>query len=105
MGKIKDWVLGVLVKKYALGPVVAGYKKLEGYKTVLAMIGMGLVFGAQVFGFIPAPLADELYKVLGAIGGVAFLEKLKRYQPVAEKLANEVKKEAEKEEAKAEPKA
>ena len=97
MSKIKDWVLGVLVKKYALGPVVAGYKKLEGYKTALAIVGMALVFGAQVFGFIPETLANELYKILSAIGGVAFLEKLKRYQSVAEKLAGEVKKEAEKE--------
>lgn len=96
MSKIKDWMLGVLAKKYALGWLVTGYRKATGYKTGVAVALCGLVFVAQIFGFIPEQMADELYKILGAVGSVTFIEKLKRYQKVGENLANAVKEEAQK---------
>ncbi len=91
MTKIKDYLLGVLVKKYALGWLVAGYRKAEGYKTVLAIVAAVVVFLAQVFGYIPAESAEGLYKIIGAFGATTFIEKLKRYQKMAEKLAGAVK--------------
>jgi hypothetical protein len=94
MNKIKDWVVGLLVKKYALGWLVKSYRAASGWRTGIA-IGLSLiVFAAQAFGYIPESLANEIYKVLGSAGAVTFLEKLRKYQKVAEKAAGAIKEEA-----------
>jgi hypothetical protein len=93
-GKIQTWVLGILVNKYALGWLVKGYRQAAGYRTGLAIAAAVIVFVAQVFGYIPAESADGLYKILGAFGATAFIEKLKRYQKAAEKVAEAVKEKA-----------
>jgi hypothetical protein len=97
MGKLKDWVMGILAKRYLLGWLVKGYSLAEGKKTQLAAVLALLVWVGEVFGFIPKELAATLYTVIASIAPVTFLEKLKRYQGTAEKLADAVKEEAAKE--------
>jgi len=92
--KLKSMVLNVLVKKYALGALVSGYKRLEGYKTVLALVCLVAVYLANAFGYIPDELAKQLYAYLSPVAGVTFFEKLVRYQAQAKAVANTIKEEA-----------
>ena len=94
MQKIKDMVVAFFAKKYALGWLVSGYRALEGKKTQLAIVLMAVTWLLEVFGIIPKELAAQIYGVLGPIGGMTFLEKLKRFQGSAERVANSVKREA-----------
>ena len=96
MNKIREWVLNFLVKKYALGYLVKGYRAAEGWKTYLAMAACVIVFTANVFGYIPDGLADSLYSVIGTFGVTAFIEKLKRFQKTAESVATTIREEAKK---------
>jgi hypothetical protein len=103
MNKIKDWAVNFLLKKYALGYLVKGYRAAAGWRTTLAMVLAAAVWLGQVFGYLTPELADSLYKVIGTIGSITFIEKLKRYQKTAEGLVTVVKAEAEKAEAPVEP--
>ena len=94
MQKIKDMVIGFLAKKYALGWLVKGYALLEGKKTELAIVAVVIIWLGEVFGIVPKEIAANAYAVLGPIAGVTFMDKLRRYQKVAEKVADSVKKEA-----------
>jgi hypothetical protein len=99
MNKIKSWAINFLLKKYALGYLVKGYRAAAGQRTNIAIALGALVWGAQVLGLIPAELADQLYKIIGTIGSITFIEKLKRYQKTAEGLVTVVKEEAAKDAA------
>lgn len=94
MNKIKDYVVSFLLKKYALGWLVKGYRQAAGWRTTLAMVLGGLVWLGQVFGYLTPEMADSLYKVIATIGSITFIEKLKRYQKTAEGLVTIVKTEA-----------
>lgn len=94
MGKLKDWIIGLLAKKYLLGWLIKGYRALEGKKTGIAIALAVLVWTGEVFGFIPKETAASLYAILGPAGAVTLMEKLKRFQKNAEKVAEAVKKEA-----------
>lgn len=96
MDKIKTWAVNFLLKKYALGYLVKGYRAAAGWRTTVAIVLAAAVFAGQVFGYLSPELADELYKVIGTIGSITFIEKLKRYQKTAEGLVTIVKTEAEK---------
>jgi len=96
MNKIKDWVVSLLLKKYALGWLVKGYRQVAGWRTAIAAFLAILVFGGQLMGYLPPELADQLYKIISTIGAITFVEKLKRYQKTAEGLVTVVKEEARK---------
>ena len=94
MEKIKTWIMTKIISKYCLGFIVKGYRALEGKKTGIAIALAVLVWVGEVFGFIPKETAASLYAILAPAGGMAFMEKLKRFQKTAEKVAEAVKKEA-----------
>ena len=94
--KIKMWVMGVLVNKYALGSLVKAYKMTKGYKTQICLVLAIATYLAETFGFITHELAEQIYTVLGGAGSLSFVQKLKGYQDKIEKIAKEVKKEADK---------
>ena len=100
MNKIKDYVVSFLLKKYALGWLVKGYRTAAGWRTTLAMVLGAVVWLGQVFGYLTPEMADSLYKVIATIGSITFIEKLKRYQKTAEGLVTIVKTEAQKAEVK-----
>ena len=84
----------VLIKKFGMKYLLAGYKALEGKKTV---IGMGLaagVFAAQAFGKIDKETADRLYAGIGVWTGKSFIDKLNRYQDVASGVALSVQQQS-----------
>lgn len=94
MNKIKTWAINFLLKKYALGYLVKGYRAAAGHRTNIAIVLGALVWVGQLFGVITPELADQLYKIIGTIGSITFIEKLKRYQKTAEGLVTAVKEEA-----------
>ena len=94
MEKIKNMVINFLLKKYALGWLVKGYRAASGWRTVAAGVLAAAVFVGQVLGYIPENLADELYKIIGSIATVTFLEKMRKYQKAAESVVGMVKEEA-----------
>ena len=96
MNKIKDWVVSLLLKKYALGWLVKGYRTAAGWRTTAAIVLAAIVWLGQLFGYLSPEMADSLYKIIGTIGSITFIEKLKRYQKTAEGLVTVVKTEAEK---------
>lgn len=65
-------------KKFLLGGVVDVYRWLTGYKTQVTSVLIGIIYAGKILGYIPADLADQLILVLGGIGGVTFMQKLKR---------------------------
>ena len=94
MNKIKEWAFNFLLKKYALGWLVAGWKKASGWRTVIAGVLAVMVFIGQALGYVPEALAEELYKVISSIAAVSFLEKLRKYEKQAAAAAEMVKAEA-----------
>ena len=96
MNKIKSWAVNFLLKKYALGWLVKGYRQAAGWRTGIAAVLAILVFLGQMFGYLTPELAESLYKVIATIGSITFIEKLKRYQKTAEGLVTVVKEEAHK---------
>ena len=104
MNKIKDWAMNFLLKKYALGYLVKGYRAAAGWRTSIAVVLAAAVWVGQVLGYLTPEMADSLYKVIGTIGSIAFIEKLKRYQKAAEGLVTVVREEAQKPLPPSEPK-
>jgi hypothetical protein len=96
MNKIKDWAVNFLLKKYALGWLVKGYRTAAGWRTTIAIVLAAAVWVGQLLGYLSPEMADQLYKIIGTIGSITFIEKLKRYQKTAEGLVTVVKTEAEK---------
>lgn len=91
MDKIKNMILSFILKKYALGYLVDAYSKIKGYKTQLfTAICIGVYIG-ETLGQIPHELAEQLYTLFGGLGGMAFIQKLQRYQPLIDKTVNDVR--------------
>ncbi len=93
MKRIKEWVMGILVKKYALGTLVDLWDKADGYRTQIQVaVAVGVVV-LGVLGYIPL---DRAYEIAGVVGGSAvatFLEKLRKHQGMVVKVQELVKKE------------
>jgi len=94
--KLKDWVMGMLVQKYALGSLVEAYKLAKGYKTQASLILAIATFLGEVFCGLDQELAVQIYAFLGGIGSLSFVQKLKGYQDKIKKIADKVKVEANK---------
>ena len=91
MEKLKLMVASYALKKYALGYLVKGYSSLRGYKTqIAAAVGIA-VWLAQITGYVTPEQAQILYGIVGAGGGMALLQKLQRYEPMVEEIAQKVK--------------
>ena len=75
---IQNLLWKIFGKKYLLGGVVAIYKAINGKKTVLCTIGIGIVYTGKILGYIPPDIADQLLALLSGAGGISFLHKLQK---------------------------
>lgn len=89
--KIKLKLIKVILKKYVLGYVVDAYKGITGYKTQIFLGLTVLIWFMESIGAIPSELAKQLYELFATGGAFSLLQKLKRFQPIIEDLAKDVK--------------
>ena len=94
MENLKLKIIQFLLNKYALGYLVKGWSAIKGYKTQIFGVICVLVYVGETTGQIPHDLAEQLYALFGGLGGMAFMQKLQRYQPVIEQTVNKVKEDS-----------
>lgn len=84
--KIKQFLYGIVLKKYVLGWVTDLYSKMEGYKTQFSAVAMVAVTGAYLQGWLTESQWNTAMALLGGWGSVALAEKLKRNKPLLDAL-------------------
>lgn len=85
LDKVKSFVFGILVKKYALGGLVSVYEKADGYKTQLLGAAAGLVVALGLVGVIESDKAFEIAEGLASLAGLTFVQKLAKYKALIDK--------------------
>ncbi len=88
-----DRIKAFFVKKYLLGYLVEGYKKLNGNKTQIVMVLAAGVWGAARLGYLSPDQENQAYGLLGGAGSITMLSKLEKWKGMAEELGQEIKKE------------
>lgn len=93
-----DKIKTLIVKKYLLGYLVQGYTQIKGYKTqIIAAIAV-IVWAAARFGYVPPDQEKNLYEILGGAGTITLLQKLQRWQNIADEVGKATQEEANKKE-------
>lgn len=85
MEKLKGWILGLLLNKYAAGWMVQIWKAAEGYRTQLGIAGAAIALAMGFFGFIPWDKAMDTAALMGGGAVASFLEKLRRHEDLVKK--------------------
>lgn len=83
--KVKSFVFGILVKKYALGGLVSVYEKADGYKTQLLSVAAGLVLVLGLVGVLETDKAFEIAESLASLAGLTFVQKLAKHKALIDK--------------------
>lgn len=86
MDKLKSWVLGLLLNKYAAGWMVQLWGAAEGYRTQLGLAGAAIALAMGFFGMMPWDKAMDSASLMGGAAIAAFLEKLRRHDDLVKKL-------------------
>ena len=91
METIKLKIIQLLLNRFALGYLVKGWSSIKGYKTQIFAVVCVLVYVAETTGQIQHDLAEQLYTLFGGLGGMSFIQKLQRYQPVIDETVAKIK--------------
>lgn len=92
-----DKIKLMIVQKYILGYLVKGYSAVKGYKTQIVMVLAILTWAAARFQYITPDQEKNFYEILGGAGTVTILQKLQRWQSMADQLGKITQEEANKE--------
>ena len=93
MGKIKGWIVGILVKKYLAGAVGWLMSTAKGYKTQVGTVLIVAITVAKHLAVIPpeySGIADQILTLLYGATGVSAGDKVRRYWEVAKTAGDEV---------------
>lgn len=91
LDNIKEWVMGLLLKKYALGLVVKAWDFADGYRTQISMASAIAALVSGHLGYMPMDKANEMALTLGGTAMATFLEKLRKYDGLIVKVSDLVK--------------
>jgi hypothetical protein len=96
LDKVKEYLMAVLLKRYALGVVVKGWDLADGYRTQISMASAIAVLVAGYLGYMPIDKAHESALLLGGSSIATFLEKLRKHEGLITRvgdMAKEVREE------------
>ena len=91
MKTIKNFILNVLVNKYAFGSLVKGWKFFQGYRTQGSVFLGSLVMLAGFFGFIELDIAFQMATAIGGTAFASFMDKLNRHKDYITVLSGKMK--------------
>lgn len=89
--KIKNKIILVLLKKYALGYMVDGWEFITGYKTQVFFALTVLTWVAETLGGLPPEVSKHAYELFGSGAAFSFLQKLKRHKKIIQEVGGMVK--------------
>jgi hypothetical protein len=94
MSALTNFLMNVLVNKYALGSLVSVWNKATGFKTQVLVPLAILVLAAGFFQMIPLDLAFTVATSIFGAAGSTLMDKLNRHKGLIEELSNRVKEKA-----------
>ena len=78
--KVKNWFMGILVHKYALGYLVQAWDFADGYKTQFSSAAAVVVLASGFLGYVDIGWAMDIAGILGGAGFVSFMDKLRKHK-------------------------